>query len=218
MFLKEIWRHPVKSMAGERLTEVALGEHGVLGDRLVQVHNARGRLVTARILPKLLGLHGTLGPDGAPLVEGLPWRDAVVGKAVEQAAGPGARLVAAEPAQRFDVLPLLVATDGAIAALAVHPRRFRANLLVGDVEGLDERAWEGRVLAVGDECLIAVRQLRRRCVMTTFDPETLAQDHTILRRIYEEFDGVLGLDCYVLRGGTLRVRDPVTLLDEEEAA
>ena len=211
MFLREIWRHPVKSTAGERLTEVTLGEHGILGDRLVQARDAQGRLVTARTRPRLLGLHGTLGPEGSPLVDGLPWGHPEVRAAVERAAGSGAHLVAAGPAHRFDVLPLLVATDGAIAALGVDPRRFRANLLLGDVAGLDERGWEGRVLEVG-ECLIAARQLRRRCVMTTFDPDTLAQDHNVLRRIYQEYDGVLGLDCDVLRGGTLRVGDPVTLL------
>jgi MOSC domain-containing protein len=212
MFLREIWRFPVKSMAGERLGEVALGEHGVSGDRLVQARDARGKIVTARTRPRLLGLHGTLGPDGVPLVDGRPWSAPEVKEAVERAAGPGAHLVAAEPERRFDVLPLLVATDGAIAALGVDPRRFRANLVLGDVAGLAERRWEGRVLEVG-ECLVAARQLRQRCVMTTFDPDTLAQDHGVLRRIYEEYDGVLGLDCEVLRGGTLRVGDPVRVLD-----
>jgi len=215
MFLREIWRHPVKSMAGERLTEVVLGEHGILGDRLVQARDAHGRIVTARTRPRLLGLHGTLGPEGSPLVDGRPWEDLEVGAAVERAAGPAVRLVAAEPSQRFDVLPLLVATDGAIEALGVDRRRFRPNLLVGDVAGLAERGWEGRVLQVG-ECHIAVRQLRRRCVMTTFDPDTLAQDPTVLRRIYQQFDGVLGLDCDVLRGGTLRVGDDVRLLGAGE--
>ena len=119
MFLREIWRHPVKSTAGERLTEVTLGEHGILGDRLVQARDAQGRLLTARTRPRLLGLHGTLGPEGSPLVDGLPWGHPEVRAAVERAAGSGAHLVAAGPAHRFDVLPLLVATAGAIAALGV---------------------------------------------------------------------------------------------------
>jgi uncharacterized protein YcbX len=212
MFLKEIWRHPVKSMAGEQLTEAVLGDQGLQGDRLVQARDARGRLVTARTRPRLLGLHGTLGPGGHPLVDGRRWDDPDVVAAVERAAGPGVHLVAAEPARRFDVLPLLVATDGAIGALGLDRRRFRPNLLVGEVAGLDERGWEGRVLEVG-ACLVAARQLRRRCVMTTFDPDTLAQDHGVLRRIYQEFEGVLGLDCDVLKGGTVHVGDPVRLVD-----
>jgi hypothetical protein len=36
---------------------------------------------------------------------------------------------------RFDVLPLLVATDGAIAALGEDGRRLRPNVVVGGVDG-----------------------------------------------------------------------------------
>jgi uncharacterized protein len=211
MFVQELWRYPVKSMGGERLGEALLGEHGFRGDRLVQARDAQGRVVTARTRPGLLGLHAVLGPDGEPLVDGRPWRDARVAAAVEGAAGTGVRLAPAAPVDRFDVLPLLVATDGAIAALGEDRRRFRPNILVGGVEGLAERAWEGRVLSVG-ECLVTARQLRRRCVMTTFDPDTLAQDPKVLRRIYQEFDGVLALDCDVVEGGAVRVGDPVRLV------
>ena len=78
MHLAEIWRYPVKSMAGERLDRAALGPLGLHGDRVVQVYDGRGRLVTARTYPRLLGLHATLGPDGEPLIDGLPWSSAGV--------------------------------------------------------------------------------------------------------------------------------------------
>jgi hypothetical protein len=48
--------------------------------------------------------------------------------------------------------------------------------------------------------------------MTTFDPDTLAQDPKVLRRIVEELDGTLALDCHVLRGGVVRVGDAVELV------
>src|SRR5439155_1323636 len=86
---------------------------------------------------------------------------------------------------RYPVLPLLVATDGAIAALGVDRRRLRPNILVEGVEGLAERAWPGRRLRIGD-ALIAVEKLRGRCVMTTFDPDTQAQDLSVLKRIVAE--------------------------------
>jgi len=38
--------------------------------------------------------------------------------------------------ERFDVLPLLVATDGAIRALATDRRRLRPNIVIAGVEGL----------------------------------------------------------------------------------
>jgi uncharacterized protein YcbX len=113
--------------------------------------------------------------------------------------------------ERFDVLPLLVATDGAIAALGVDGRRLRPNIVVGGVEGLAERGWPGRRLRIG-EVIVAVAQLRARCVMTTYDPDTQAQDPGVLRRIVREFGGSMALDCAVLSGGPVRVGDPVELL------
>ena len=76
---------------------------------------------------------------------------------------------------RFDVLPLLVATDGAIAAFGRDRRRLRPNLVIGGVPGLDERRWPGRRLRIGD-VVIEVDSLRGRCVMTTVDPDSLEQD------------------------------------------
>jgi uncharacterized protein YcbX len=198
-------------MAGEPLAEARLGPGGVEGDRAVLVRAADGRVVTSRKRPRLLGHRATLGPDGEPLVDGRPWRAEDVARDVEAAAGDGARL---EPSDedRFDVLPLLVATDGAIATLGYDRRRFRPNVLVGGVAGLAERSWPGKTLAIG-EALVRVHQLRARCVMTTFDPDTLAQDPKVLRRIVEGLGGSLALDCSVIRGGRVRVGDAVEVVE-----
>jgi uncharacterized protein YcbX len=213
MFLAEIWRYPVKSMAGERLDRATVGPLGLHGDRVVQVYDGRGHLVTARTFPKLLGLHATLGSDGEPLVDGRPWTAPDVQARVERIVGPGARLVRNESEARFDILPLLVATDGAIATFGRDGRRLRPNLIIGGVDGLDERAWEGRVLRIGS-ALIALADLRGRCVMTTFDPDTLAQDPRVLKDIVRRFDGRLALNADVIQGGELRVKAEVELLAE----
>ena len=206
MRIAELWRYPVKSMAGEPLQIVDLHETGIVGDRVVHVVDAAGRTVTSRTKPKLLGYRATLGPDGEPLVDGKPWRE----MDVHQAAGPDTRLVRDDGVGRFDVLPLLVATDGAIAAFSYDRRRLRPNIIIGGVNGLDERHWEGKTLCTG-EAVIGVQDLRQRCVMTTFDPNTLVQDVDVLRKIYREFDGVLALNCYVIKGGTLRVGDEIRI-------
>ncbi len=85
------------------------------------------------------------------------------------------------------------------------------NVYVDGVEGLAERTWVGREVAIGD-ALIGVRQVRGRCVMTTFDPDTLEQDIGILQKIYWELDGTTALDCFVLRAGRVRVGDEVRVL------
>ena len=102
-------------------------------------------------------------------------------------------------------------TDGAITAFGHDRRRLRPNLIIGGVEGLAERMWEGRRLRIG-RCLIQIADLRGRCVMTTFDPDNLAQDIRVLKKIVRELDGTLGLNCSVLEPGELRVGDPVELL------
>jgi len=211
MHVAELWRYPVKSLAGEPLDAAEISADGIPGDRVVQVYDAEGRIVTSRTTPRLLGLKGTLSPMGETLVNGRPWTAPEVGAAIEAAAGPGARLVRHDGPGRFDVLPLLVATDGAVDALGFDRRRFRPNLLVADVNGLAEREWPGRRARVG-EAIIGFKKLRGRCVMTTYDPDTLEQDPTILRRIVQEMGGRLALDTYVFRGGRVAVGDPVELL------
>ena len=213
MQLAEIWRYPVKSMAGERLERASAGPLGLHGDRVVQVYDGRGRLVTARTYPRLLGLHATLAADGEPLVDGRPWAARDVRTRVEAIVGAGARLVRNESEARFDILPLLVATDGAIAAFGRDGRRLRPNLIIGDVAGLTEREWEGRVLQIGP-VLVALADLRGRCVMTTVDPDTLAQDPRVLKDIVRRFDGRLALNAVVMQGGELRAGAPVALLAE----
>ena len=64
----ELWRYPVKSLAGERLARAEVTANGISGDRVVHVRDGRGRVVTARTRPRLLGLRAVLGLDGEPLI------------------------------------------------------------------------------------------------------------------------------------------------------
>ena len=73
MRLEELWRYPVKSMAGERLDSAILRIDGIEGDRVVHAESRAGRVLTARRHPRLLGHRAVLGPDGEPLVDGRPW-------------------------------------------------------------------------------------------------------------------------------------------------
>jgi MOSC domain-containing protein len=210
--ISELWRYPVKSMAGEQVQAVDVTASGMVGDRVVQVWGGRNRIVTSRTAPKLLGLRGTWDARAAePLVNGQPWQSAEVAAAVRSAAGNGARLMRFDGVERFDILPLLVATDGAITLLGVDRRRLRPNVVIAGVNGLAEREWPGRRLRLGS-VIIEVASVRQRCVMTTFDPDTQEQDPGVLRRIVKEFGGRMALDCAVVEGGRLTVGDRVELM------
>jgi len=212
MHVGELWRYPVKSMAGESLEAAEVTALGIRGDRVVQVRSGDGRVITARTHPPLLGLRATVGAGGEPLINGRPWRAPESAAAVRAAVGGEAELVRNDGPDRFDVLPLLVATDGAIARLGVDRRRLRPNIVIAGVDGLAERGWPGRRIRIG-AALIDIAKLRGRCVMTTFDPDTQEQDLSVLRRIVSDFGGRMALDCAVVTGGRIRVGDPVELMD-----
>jgi hypothetical protein len=214
VWVKEIWRYPVKSMAGEPLQRTRLSAAGIDGDRIIQVLNAQRRTVTARTHPRLLGFKATLRGDGQPFIDGRPWSDPETLAAVREIVGAGARLVRDERPTRFDILPLLVATDGAIAHFGHDGRRLRPNIIVGGVDGLEERNWEGGRLQIGD-VTIQIEDLRSRCVMTTVDPDTLAQDPSVLRDIVARFGGRLALNCAVLRGGEISVKQQVRFVRDD---
>ena len=208
--MQQVWRYPVKSMAGESLERAAINADGIAGDRRLVVSGPHG-LVTSRTRPGLLGLHATLGPDGEPLVENLPASSAAVAALVRRAAGSGARLAIPDTTDRFDVLPLLVATDGAIRRFGRDGRRLRPNIVLGGVDGLAEREWEGRRLRIG-QVEIRLDSLRARCVMTTFHPDTLVQDVDVLRDLSDRFGGKLALNCAVEHPGSITLGDRAELL------
>lgn len=136
----------MKSTAGEGMDTAVVTRSGIPGDRVVHVSGPGGRIITSRTHPRLPGLHGSLGLDGEPLVDRRPWGAAESAAAVRAAAGAEARLVRYEGPERFDVLPLLVGTDGAFAQLGVDHRRLRPNIVVAGVDGLAERGWPGKHL------------------------------------------------------------------------
>jgi hypothetical protein len=129
---------------------------------------------------------------------------------IERAAGPGARIVAARGPKRFDVLPLLVATDGAIAAFGHDRRRLRPNVVLGGVSGLAERTWPGRQVAIGD-AVVVLADLRARCIVTTYDPDTVARDVGVLHGIRASFGGRRALNAWAGVPGTVAVGDHAEL-------
>jgi uncharacterized protein YcbX len=205
-----LWRYPVKTLAGEPLETAAIDADGIAGDRLVRVIGPEG-VRTSRRHFRLLGLHGSLGPDGQPLIDGHRWSTPRAAALVRAAAGDDARVEAVGAGDRFDVLPLLVATDGAVQAFGRDIRRLRPNILVGGVERLAEVDWPGAMLRIG-AVLIRLDSLRGRCAMTTVDPDTLDRDPEVLRDIGRRFGGRLALNAEVVRGGCIRVGDSVALL------
>ena len=208
MYVAGLWRYPVKSLAGEALTAAQLTGDGISGDRIVHVAGPHGPL-TGRTRHRLLTVPAATGPDGVPRVAGHRWDTPDAVQAVRAAAGPHARLAAYRGPERFDILNLLVATDGAVAEFGADVRRLRPNLLIGDVPADAEQRWPGRALVIGN-AVIGIHSVRQRCIVTSIDPDTGAQDLAVFRRIRHRFGNQLALNAWVIRPGTIHVGDPVT--------
>jgi uncharacterized protein YcbX len=212
MHVAELWRYPVKSMKGEQLQEAEISPLGIPGDREVAViREINGRFLTSRTQPALLGLQGSLDQAGNATINGFPWNSPAADELVNQTAGQPVRLESTPHPQAFDILPLLIATDGTISSLGIDRRRLRPNILIAGVDGLNERDWPGMVIAIGPVRIRAVK-LRERCVMTTFDPDSQVQDKSVLIRIIRDLDGTAALDCSVIEPGRIRVGDEVRLV------
>lgn len=210
MTLDAIYRYPVKSLAGEAVDTAVLTALGIPGDRIVHVRGPEG-VRSARRQHRLLGLHGTLDADGVPRINGHLWHRPDALALVQAEAGVDAWLEAYDGPDRFDVLPLLVATDGAIVAFGRDVRRLRPNLVIGGVDGVDEFTWAGAELHIG-EAVVGLDSRRGRCPMTTVDPDTLDRDPEVLRDIGRRFGGRLALNATVVTAGRVRVGDAVRLV------
>lgn len=65
----ELWRHPVKSLRGERLDEAEVTAEGPHGDRGWGIRDAAtGRILTGRREPRLLLAAARLGDRGEPVI------------------------------------------------------------------------------------------------------------------------------------------------------
>jgi uncharacterized protein YcbX len=94
-------------------------------------------------------------------------------------------------------------------------RRFRPNIVVQAADnGADfvENAWVDRTIAIGEDVQLRVTGPCPRCVMTTLAQGDLPKDPGILRAAAQNNSANVGVYASVLRGGTIRRGDPITLV------
>src|SRR5258708_27689757 len=136
----EIWRSPVKSMAGERLDSCAVGEMGLEGDRrwafVDDSPNRAGKLFTIREDERLMTYAARLAGGHVEVVtSGGEVRDLDAQMVAELAAEASRPLSLREvEGANFDDSPVLVvnlatvAEFGVQAGMHVDHRRFRAQI------------------------------------------------------------------------------------------
>src|SRR5450759_1555855 len=216
----EVWRYPVKSMAGERLDSCEVALTGLDGDRrwaLVDGSpNRAGKPLTIREEDQLMTYRARLADGGVEVVtpggEVAGMDDRMVARLAAETSRP-LTLRELEGAN-FDDSPVLivnlatVAAFGVEAGMQVDHRRFRANLYVKGLAPEKALAWIGRRVAVGEAELEVVSRCER-CMVITKDPDTIATTHELLRVLTQTQETCMGVYCRVTRPGRVAAGDHV---------
>ena len=216
--VKEIWRYPVKSMAGEQLDSCLVAEHGLEGDRrwalIDGAPNRAGKELSIRQHERLMtyrartanGRVEVTSPDGETY--------ALDTQLLRRLEGESSRPLTIRDmaGANFDDSPILlvnlttVEAFSAASGMHVDRRRFRANLYVEGLAPEAELSWIGRRVNAGDAELEVVARCER-CVVITRDPDTTVTSPQLLRVLTEKLETCMGVYCSVVRPGRVAVGD-----------
>jgi uncharacterized protein len=214
----EIWRYPVKSMAGEKLNACAITEAGLEADRrwalVDDTPNRAGKLLTIRQDEQLMTYQARLNGAGVEIVaaagDARHLDDDLVNDIARQAGRP-LRLRDLSGGN-YDDSPVLVVNMETIAAFsreagfAVDHRRFRGNLYLDGCEPEEELRWLGGHIRVGDVELEVIKRCER-CVIITRDPDTTSASPELLRILTDSHETCMGVYCSVIGPGEVAVGD-----------
>jgi uncharacterized protein YcbX len=229
----ELWRYPVKSMAGEPLVESDVAWNGVAGDRrwaFVRPGMERSGFpwLTIREQPQLVHYRARFAdpahPDPSPTLVRTPAGAEldVADPALAAELGESVRVIKQERGV-FDAAPLslisrqTLASLSALAGAPLTALRFRANLVI-DAELEDpfpEDAWIGATLSIGEPSrglAMRIDQRDSRCVMVNVDPATGERNSAVLRAIASQRQACLGVYGATVQPGRVAVGDLVTLV------
>ncbi len=226
-------RHPVKSLAGERVDALRVDRRGAGGDRThALIWAGTNRRLTARQAPRMLAWRARYDVPGADLDPAEPppplltapdgtehaWDDPALPALLEADLGRPVVLRRDVSGQQDLADTLLVTVDASLRALGAaldipaDLRRFRPNIHVElDAEPFAEEGWEGRRLRVGDVVLRLIHPCER-CVIPTRDPDTQERDSRVLMWLIREHRELFGINAEVPEPGVIREGDPVELL------
>lgn len=233
--IEEIWRYPVSSLGGERLTSVELGTDGIEGDRSWCVADAQSGHPAApekesRWKPALF-LHSRSGrdrpeigfPDGEWLRVGERDTDAKLtlyfGFEVETR--PYAATGDAQTAvNRYEVSPVHLVTTNSLRHLStivgtddIDSRRFRPNVVLRTpaAEGFEEKSWLGSRMQMGG-ATIHICEEAKRCGMTLIAQPGLPENPDVLRSLLRQNKRNFGIYGDVEISGKLTLGDPVEIV------
>jgi uncharacterized protein len=222
-----LWRYPVKSMAGEKLSDAEVSWHGFAGDRrwafirdgMTQSGfpwlTLRERSDMNHYLPSFVE---PARPDKSRTVVRTPSGAVldVADPALAAELWPGGARVVRQDRGIFDTFPLSLVTTQTLSRLGemvgsrLDVERFRPNILVEPTndEAFVEDSWVGCILRIGD-LRMRVDKRDGRCAVITIDPLTSERNPTILRAVAQERQGCVGVYGSTVQPGRIAQKDAV---------
>jgi uncharacterized protein len=235
--VRELWRYPVKSMAGERVDALRVDGRGAGGDRTHAVmhdHKGARKPLTAREAPRLLAwearypfnVGGGVDPAHPPFAivtapdgRSFRWGDPRLRHALANDLGRTVELARDVAGMQDLGRTLLVTTEASLRALGeelsgpVDVRRFRPNLhLDVDVPGWDDLTWEGRELAFAGGVRLRLLHPCERCAIPTRHPDTQVKWPGLLRYLHDAHEQNFGINARVITGGRIEAGEAVELV------
>jgi uncharacterized protein len=229
----EIYRYPVKSMAGESLSEGRIEAYGLFGDRshafIDESKQGWDRFITARDIPGLLDYRARFLGDGSngefPRLtvtarDGtqLEWNERLL-EEIQTSSSRNITMLRYPPDSAgllgVDAGSLLIISDKSLKKLEqawgkqLDRRRFRANVVLALADdSIRESDWIGKQLLIG-HVRLKVDEPCERCSMITIDPDTIEKDPSLLKTVVKEMDACFGVYASVLQTGHFVTGDPV---------
>jgi uncharacterized protein YcbX len=234
----QLWRWPVKSMAGERVQALRVDGRGAGGDRthaVMHEHKGQRKPLTAREAPRLLAWHaaypfnkdGGLDPARPPFAivttpdgrRSYRWGDPRLRSALAADLGRPVDLKRDVDGIQDAPRTLLVTFDASLRGLgdelhgAVDLRRFRSNLhLDMDAPGWAELDWEGAELAFAGGVRLRLLHPCERCAIPTRHPDTQMKWPGLLRHLAATHDQCFGINARVMTAGRIGAGEAVELI------
>lgn len=233
----QLWRWPVKSMAGERVNAMRVDGRGAGGDRshaVVHEHKGTVKPLTAREAPRLLAwsaaypfnLDAGLSPAHPPFAvvtapdgHSYRWGDPRLRTALADDLDRPIELT--RDVQGIQDLPrtLLVTTRASLDALGeelggpMELRRFRPNLHLDlDAPAWAELGWEDGELRFEGGVRLRLLHPCERCAIPTRDPDTQAKWPGLLRHLAAAHDQYFGINARVVTAGRIAAGEAVEAL------
>lgn len=232
--VRELWRYPVSSVAGERLDTATLAETGVERDRLWGLFDAEGAVAAPegeRRWRPVPSLRARLAGDTIEVGRGETWHELPSTAADAEASGhlgfavrfapflPG--IAAEQPgAPRYARSPLHILTTASLDKLRelvrdaiIDTPRFRPNIVIETCKehaGFVEQDLIGRTISIG-AARMEITEPCARCAFTALGLPGLPFDKDVLHAIARHGGGGFGILAKVLEPATISLEDEVLI-------